>query len=97
MLKRCEEITCEVCAGSDAELREFNGESDHVHPSPRLLLDRSAWRTETIIQDHGRPASGPAAPSPVVTARQRPERGAPLTVDGNRPRIYDRGLRTNPP
>ncbi|MFF9062605.1 IS200/IS605 family transposase [Streptomyces sp. NPDC014882] len=31
MLKRCEEIMREVCAGFDVELREFNGEQDHVH------------------------------------------------------------------
>lgn len=27
----CEEIMREVCAGFDVELREFNGEADHVH------------------------------------------------------------------
>ncbi|WP_329224391.1 IS200/IS605 family transposase [Streptomyces canus] len=31
MLKRCEEIMREVCAGFDAELNEFNGDRDHVH------------------------------------------------------------------
>ncbi|TQJ92912.1 IS200/IS605 family transposase [Streptomyces sp. SLBN-31] len=31
MLKRCEEIMREVCAGFDVEIREFNGEADHVH------------------------------------------------------------------
>ena len=31
MLKRCEKITREVCAGFETELREFNGEADHVH------------------------------------------------------------------
>ncbi|MEF9908475.1 IS200/IS605 family transposase [Streptomyces sp. P9-A2] len=31
MLKRCEEIMREVCAGFETELREFNGERDHVH------------------------------------------------------------------
>lgn len=31
MLKRCEEIMREVCASFGAELREFNGEQDHVH------------------------------------------------------------------
>uniref|UniRef100_A0AAU2V283 IS200/IS605 family transposase n=1 Tax=Streptomyces sp. NBC_00003 TaxID=2903608 RepID=A0AAU2V283_9ACTN len=31
MLKRCEEIMREVCADFEAELREFNGEVDHVH------------------------------------------------------------------
>ncbi|GAQ57961.1 IS200/IS605 family transposase [Streptomyces acidiscabies] len=31
MLTRCEEIMRDVCAGFEAELREFNGEADHVH------------------------------------------------------------------
>ncbi|WP_327241224.1 IS200/IS605 family transposase [Streptomyces sp. NBC_01320] len=31
MLKRCEEIMREVCGTFEAELREFNGEADHVH------------------------------------------------------------------
>ncbi|GGL28382.1 hypothetical protein GCM10014719_32310 [Planomonospora parontospora subsp. antibiotica] len=31
MLRRCEEIMIEVCDGFEAELREFNGEDDHVH------------------------------------------------------------------
>lgn len=31
MLTRCEEITCKVCENFEAELKEFNGERDHVH------------------------------------------------------------------
>ena len=31
MLTRCEQIMGEVCADFEAELREFNGEHDHVH------------------------------------------------------------------
>jgi putative transposase len=31
MLTRCEEVMRDVCAGLGAELREFNGEDDHVH------------------------------------------------------------------
>ncbi|MFI9273319.1 IS200/IS605 family transposase [Kitasatospora sp. NPDC052896] len=31
MLKRCEEIMREVCDKFETELREFNGETDHVH------------------------------------------------------------------
>jgi putative transposase len=31
ILRRCEEIMREVCAKANAELREFNGEKDHVH------------------------------------------------------------------
>ncbi|MCX4538531.1 IS200/IS605 family transposase [Streptomyces sp. NBC_01669] len=44
MLKRCEEIMREVCAGFEAELREFNGEADHVHLlvhyPPKIALSR---------------------------------------------------------
>jgi putative transposase len=31
MLRRCEEIMIEICDSFEAELREFNGEDDHVH------------------------------------------------------------------
>ncbi|MFJ8958201.1 IS200/IS605 family transposase [Lentzea sp. NPDC102401] len=31
ILRRCEEIMRDVCAGLDAELRELNGETDHAH------------------------------------------------------------------
>lgn len=31
MLTRCEEIMRDVCESFGAELREFNGEGDHVH------------------------------------------------------------------
>jgi putative transposase len=31
MLTRCEAITRDVCESFGAELREFNGEGDHVH------------------------------------------------------------------
>ncbi|WP_405145217.1 IS200/IS605 family transposase [Sphaerisporangium sp. NBC_01403] len=31
MLRRCEEIMIEVCDSFETELREFNGEHDHVH------------------------------------------------------------------
>lgn len=31
MLTRCEEVMRDVCADFGAELREFNGEDDHVH------------------------------------------------------------------
>ena len=44
ILTRCEEIMRDVCAGFDAELREFNGETDHVHLfvhyPPSLALSR---------------------------------------------------------
>jgi putative transposase len=31
MLKRCKEIMREVRTGFEVELREFNGEADHIH------------------------------------------------------------------
>ncbi|MER5997033.1 IS200/IS605 family transposase [Nonomuraea angiospora] len=31
MLVRCEQIMRKVCADFEAELREFNGEDDHIH------------------------------------------------------------------
>ncbi|MEV4572418.1 IS200/IS605 family transposase [Nonomuraea jabiensis] len=31
MLRRCHDIMIEVCDSFEAELREFNGEHDHVH------------------------------------------------------------------
>ena len=31
MLTRCEQVMREVCTGMGAQLREFNGEEDHVH------------------------------------------------------------------
>ena len=31
ILRRCEDIMIEVCNGFEAELREFDGEHDHVH------------------------------------------------------------------
>ncbi|MFI2430409.1 IS200/IS605 family transposase [Streptomyces sp. NPDC018693] len=44
MLDRCEEIMREVCADFEAELREFNGEHDHVqllvHCPPKAALPR---------------------------------------------------------
>jgi len=31
MLRFCEEVTRKVCGDFEADLREFNGEADHVH------------------------------------------------------------------
>ncbi|MGW0882114.1 IS200/IS605 family transposase [Streptomyces sp. NPDC002671] len=31
MLRRCEEIMRDVCTDFEAELKQFNGEEDHVH------------------------------------------------------------------
>jgi putative transposase len=38
ILRRGEKITRDVCAGLGAELREFNGETDHVRDPPSLPL-----------------------------------------------------------
>jgi putative transposase len=38
ILRRCEEITRDACAGQGAELREFNGETNHVYYPPSLAL-----------------------------------------------------------
>ena len=44
ILDRCKEITAEVCTDFSAELREFNGETDHVHLlvhyPPKVALSR---------------------------------------------------------
>ncbi|EST27686.1 hypothetical protein M877_16040 [Streptomyces niveus NCIMB 11891] len=44
MLGRCEEIMREVCASFETELREFNGEADHVrllvHYPPKVALSK---------------------------------------------------------
>jgi putative transposase len=44
ILDRCEQIMAEVCADFGAELREFNGETDHVHLlvhyPPKVALSR---------------------------------------------------------
>lgn len=40
MLTRCEEIMRKVCGDFGAELREFNGETDHVHYPPTVSLSR---------------------------------------------------------
>jgi putative transposase len=46
ILTRCEEIMRKVCEDFGAELREFNGEGDHVHPlvhdPPSVALSRLA-------------------------------------------------------
>lgn len=44
MLTRCEEIMREVCQDFEAELKQFNGEEDHVHLlvhyPPKVQLSR---------------------------------------------------------
>ncbi|WP_236731898.1 transposase [Mycolicibacterium peregrinum] len=45
MLARCEEIMNEVCADFEAELREFNGEHDHVLHYPPKVARYPSWST----------------------------------------------------
>jgi len=64
ILTRCEEVMRDVCTDFDAELREFNGESDHVHLlvhyPPKVALSRlvgslkgvSARRLRQEFPDH---------------------------------------------
>jgi putative transposase len=64
ILTRCEEIMRDVCADFGAELREFNGEADHVHLlvhyPPKIALSRlvgslkgvSARRLRQEYPDH---------------------------------------------
>jgi putative transposase len=64
ILARCEQIMREVCADFGAELREFNGEADHVHLlvhyPPKVALSRlvgslkgvSARRLRQEFPDH---------------------------------------------
>lgn len=44
MLQRCEQIMREVCEDFEAELKQFNGEDDHVHLlvhyPPKLQLSK---------------------------------------------------------
>jgi putative transposase len=42
ILASCQEIMREVCADFGIELREFNGEADHVHYPPKAALSRLA-------------------------------------------------------
>ncbi|MEV0901863.1 IS200/IS605 family transposase [Actinoplanes sp. NPDC049802] len=62
ILTRCEEIMRAVCADSGAELREFNGEDDHVHVlvhySPQVALSRlvnslKGVSARRLRQEHG--------------------------------------------
>jgi putative transposase len=64
ILVRCEEVMAEVCTDFGAELREFNGETDHVHLlvhyPPKVALSRlvnslkgvSARRLRQEFPDH---------------------------------------------
>jgi putative transposase len=64
MLTRCEQVMRDVCAGFGTELREFNGETDHVHLlvhyPPNVALSRlvnslkgvSARRLRQEFPDH---------------------------------------------
>jgi len=62
ILTRCEEIMSAVCADFGAELREFNGEDDHVHllvhypPSvavSKLVNSLKGVSSRYLRQEHG--------------------------------------------
>ncbi|WP_078871922.1 IS200/IS605 family transposase [Streptomyces sp. NRRL S-337] len=56
MLKRCEEIMKEVCESFGAELKEFNGERDHVHLlvnyPPKLALSKLVNSLKGVSSRH---------------------------------------------
>jgi putative transposase len=56
ILTRCEKIMCEVCEGFGAELREFNGETDHVHLlvryPPSVALSRLVNSLKGVSSHH---------------------------------------------
>jgi putative transposase len=56
ILTRCEEIMREVCTGFGAELREFNGETDHVHLlvhyPPSVALSRLVNSIKGVSSHH---------------------------------------------
>jgi len=62
MLRRCEKIMREVCIGFEAELREFNGEADHVHllvhyppkvPLSKLINSLKGVSSRYLRAEHG--------------------------------------------
>lgn len=56
ILARCEQIMREVCTGFNAELREFNGETDHVHLlvhyPPQVALSRLVNSLKGVSSHH---------------------------------------------
>lgn len=52
MLKRCEEIMRKVCSSFETELKEFNGERDHVHLlvhyPPKIALSKLINRLRDV-------------------------------------------------
>lgn len=55
MLTFCEEVTRKLCSDFDAELREFNGEADHVHLLRRLVRRRTLSIIKQYIEQQPRP------------------------------------------
>lgn len=59
MLKRCEEIMREVCAGFDVELNEFNGDRDRVHLlvyyPPKVTLSKLINSLKGVSSQYLRP------------------------------------------
>lgn len=51
-LSRCEEVMGDVCTQLGAELKEFNGETDHVHPlvhyPPKLAISTLVNRLKGV-------------------------------------------------
>ncbi|GGJ33270.1 hypothetical protein GCM10010121_050550 [Streptomyces brasiliensis] len=76
MLTRCEEIMRKVCEDFEAELKEFNGERDHVHLlvhyPPKVAVSKlvNSLKALRVLQHRhqGRPAersrAGPAGERP---------------------------------
>lgn len=62
MLKRCEEIMREVCDGFEVELRQFNGETDHVHHlvhyPPKVALSELINRLKRVNSHYLRAECG---------------------------------------
>ena len=48
ILMRCEEIMREVCQDFEAELKQFNGEQDHVHHPPKVHLSKLVYSLKGV-------------------------------------------------
>jgi REP element-mobilizing transposase RayT len=80
MLTRCGQIMRDVCAGPGAELREFNGEHDHVHLlaryPPKLpvstLVNRLKGTSAHYLREDARTPAASTATSCTGTSGPRP-------------------------
>jgi hypothetical protein len=59
MLTRCEENMRKVCEDFEAELREFNGERDHVHLLVRYPPEVAVSKLVNSLKGVPRPTSAP--------------------------------------